>query len=206
MCWITSAAARAPSRPAFSRPALRTSPNRNPAANRSPAPVVSTIFSIGNAGTAMTPPLEATTQPFSLRVTTPSFASPRNCASAVSKSDVWYSECNSASLANTRSTVPLRIRSRNSPRRSPLSPPPLHPSRHPIRHQQPRHARELAKVRRHQGSTAAAGLGGDQIVKGSDRRAFSLQVGADVASVRGAFRLALKDVDAEAEEPVDRIL
>ena len=44
ICWITSAAASAPSRPAFSWPAPRTRPNRNPAANRSPAPVVSTIL------------------------------------------------------------------------------------------------------------------------------------------------------------------
>ena len=43
---------------------------------------------IGNAGTAMTPSFEATMQPFSLRVTTPSLVSWRNCFSAVSKSEV----------------------------------------------------------------------------------------------------------------------
>ena len=75
MCWITSAAASAPRRPAFSWPALRTRPNRKPAANRSPAPVVSTSLSIGNAGAATTPSFETTTQPFSLRVTTPSLVS-----------------------------------------------------------------------------------------------------------------------------------
>ena len=74
-------------------------------------------FGSGNAGTATTPnPPEATTQPFSPRVTTPSLASSRNCASALSKSAVWYSEVNSASLAKIRSTVPFRIKSRNSPR------------------------------------------------------------------------------------------
>ena len=59
----------------FRWPALRTRPNRKPAANRSPAPVVSTMRSIGKAGTATTPSFEATTQPFSLRVTTPSLVS-----------------------------------------------------------------------------------------------------------------------------------
>src|SRR5262249_45640580 len=88
ICWITSAAASAPSRPAFSYPALRTRPNRKPAAKRSPAPVVSTSSLIGEAGTATTPSFDATTQPFSLRVTTPSLTSSRSAFSAESKSEV----------------------------------------------------------------------------------------------------------------------
>ena len=70
-------------------PALRARPNRKPAANRSPAPVVSTSFSIGEAGAATASFGVTTTQPFSLRVTTPSLTSLRSCFSAVSKSEVW---------------------------------------------------------------------------------------------------------------------
>src|SRR6201999_1597067 len=80
--------------------------DQKPAANKSSAPVVSTSLLIGEAGTEITPSFAATTQPFSLRVTTPSLVSFCTCFSAVSKSEVWYSECSSASFAKMRSTVP----------------------------------------------------------------------------------------------------
>src|SRR5688572_6026003 len=49
---MTSAAAIAPSRSAPSSPSPRASPVRNPAANKSPAPVVSTRLWIGSADTS----------------------------------------------------------------------------------------------------------------------------------------------------------
>ena len=79
MCWITSAAASAPSRAAvlWSRP--RASPNRKPAANRSPAPVASTsLLDRHRRHRRRSSSLLTTTQPFSLRVTAASLASLRS--------------------------------------------------------------------------------------------------------------------------------
>src|SRR5712691_9913180 len=70
----------------------------------------------------------------------------------------------------------------------------------PIRHHQPRHARELAAVGRHQGGAPAAGLSRDETVIGADRRALALQISADVASVRGVFRIEWKDGDPRRQK------
>jgi len=50
--WMISAAPSAPNRPQVVMWASRASPARKPAANMSPAPVVSTSFAIGKAGTS----------------------------------------------------------------------------------------------------------------------------------------------------------
>src|SRR6266567_76523 len=70
----------------------------------------------------------------------------------------------------------------------------------PIRHHQPRHARELAAVGRHQGGAPATRLGRDEAVIGADRRALALQMRADVAGVRGVFRAERKHGDPRREK------
>src|SRR6266699_4272566 len=91
-----------------------------------------------------------------------------------------------------------------SPAAAPATRSSVGPSRHPIRHHQPRHARELAAVGRHQGGAPAAGLSRDETVIGADRRALALQISADVASVRGVFRIEWKDIDAEAKKSFEQ--
>src|SRR5438552_1176239 len=60
----------APSRREVSRPSPRASPTRKPAANKSPAPVVSTSLLIGVAGTSARSAARTASAPSSLRVTT----------------------------------------------------------------------------------------------------------------------------------------
>src|SRR6476646_7318121 len=83
---MTSAAASAPKRAEVRWSFPRDRPTRKPAANRSPAPVTSATCSTGSAATASTDSRETTMQPFSLRVTTASFASARSAFTALSKS------------------------------------------------------------------------------------------------------------------------
>ena len=94
----------------------RESPVRNPAANRSPAPVASTSLSIGAAGTASLLSRETTTQPFLAARHHRKLDVVAQRADAVSKSAVSYRLFSSASLAKIRSTAPVRIRLRNSSR------------------------------------------------------------------------------------------
>ena len=86
----------------------------NPAAYWSPAPVVSTTFSTGTAGTAKVSPPATMTEPFSLRVTAAILTLPRIASTAASKSLVWKRAVSSVSLANTRSTWVSRKPSRPS--------------------------------------------------------------------------------------------
>src|ERR1700722_5191319 len=79
-------------------------------------------------------------------------------------------------------------------------PPATGRSRRPIRHQQPRHAFEFANVRRHKRRATAAGLRGDQIIIMADRRTPALQIGADVAGVRGVFGLEGKYRDPRRQK------
>lgn len=79
------------------------------------------------------------------------------------------------------------------------------PSRRPVRHQQPGHARELADVCRHQSCATAARLGRDEIIIVSDRRALALQIGADVAGMRGVFRIERKDRDGETKKSLEQM-
>ena len=79
-------------------------------------PVVSTSLSISIAATTSAWSPETITEPLSERVTAASLQSLRISSSAVSNDAVWYSDFSSLSLAKTMSTVPDRIRSRNSSR------------------------------------------------------------------------------------------
>src|SRR5687767_4516426 len=85
-CEITSAAARAPSRPHVGSGERRVKPTMNPAAYRSPAPVVSTTAATGSALITWTLLPDTITEPRSLRVTAATSHWPRTRATAASKS------------------------------------------------------------------------------------------------------------------------
>ena len=83
---MTSAAAIAPIRAHSGSGRPRVSPNRKPAANRSPAPVVSTTRATGAAGTSWTASAVTTSEPSSERVITAISQRPRTAATAASVS------------------------------------------------------------------------------------------------------------------------
>src|SRR5229473_7732242 len=69
-------------------------------------------------------------------------------------------------------------------------------SRRPIRNRQPRHALELAAVRRHQGRARPARLSGDEHIVRSDGRAEPSQVGADVRRLLCVRLLERRNIEA----------
>ena len=112
---MTSAAASDPScaHSASGRPVVR--PCRNPAAYRSPAPVVSTSCSTVAAGTSTVSSAVTTIEPCSERVITTISDRPRTAETACERSRVVVSARISSSLANSTSTS-FSTSARNSSR------------------------------------------------------------------------------------------
>src|SRR5581483_4943471 len=103
-CPITSAAATAPSRALAAMSCWRASPRRKPAANTSPAPVVSMTRLAVSAGTATVFDPSLTRAPCSLRVTATTGHERVNAftAAAASASPVsWRASCSLASRMST---------------------------------------------------------------------------------------------------------
>src|SRR3954451_12948579 len=98
----------------------------------------------------------------------------------------------------------LSLQQRRSPQTMPQRAA-LAPSR-PVHHDQPRHARKFARVERHQRRAAAPGLGRDQVIVGSDRRALAFQMRANVGGMRRVFGVERENVDAKAEKPLQQPL
>jgi hypothetical protein len=65
---------------------------------------------------------------------------------------------------------------------------------------------KFARLERHQRGAAAARLRRDQGVVRADRRAFTFQMRANVAGMRGIFGVERKDVDAETEKSLQQLL
>src|SRR5882724_4944126 len=75
-----------------------------------------------------------------------------------------------------------------------------HPLHYPIHDDQPRDALKFAAVRSDQGGAAAARLGGDQTIVGTNGRAFALQMRADIACMRGIFGIEWKHRDSRRQK------